>query len=284
MKLSKVLLSSAVAAALVFGFVGCKADEDDPNNMISGSGKNYSIAYTNEDSKISRGYVPTAFAHAGAAVQIDFTELTKDTAKAGVMGLIFDLDTADDGSRSFDVIGVRASDENGGIDYYISRFTGVTDIQDNNFGAYTGGPATEKEYVSAFKTAKGENESGTTTVYAYAIQKQVSEAGSDSKGVAYKANEFVYKVYLLNNKIAKLDREGNLVDENGKSVELSDSDCLATIATGYTKLTQKKLSVYANVYPTAENKANDVKTSGCGTLTGKWTFRGDYKEVGIDED
>lgn len=265
-------------------FVGCKADEDDPNNMISGSGKNYSIAYTNEDSKISRGYVPTAFAHAGAAVQIDFTELTSSTVKAGVMGLIFDLDTADDGSRSFDVIGVRASDAEGGIDYYISRFTGVEDIQDNNFGAYAGGPATEIEYVSAFKSAKGENSNGTTTVYAYAIQKQVSEAGTDTKGVEYKANEFVYKVYLLNNKIAKLDSNGNLIDDDGNSVELTDSDCLATIATGYTTLTQKKLSVYANVYPTAENKADDVGTSGCGTLTGKWTFRGDYKEVGIEED
>ena len=29
MKLSKVLLSSAVAAALVFGFAGCKTDEDE---------------------------------------------------------------------------------------------------------------------------------------------------------------------------------------------------------------------------------------------------------------
>lgn len=283
MKLSKVLLSSAVAAALVFGFAGCKTDEDDPNNMIAGSGKNYSIAYTNEDSKISRGYVPTSFAHAGAAVQIDFTDLTTDTAKSGVMGLIFDLDSDKDGKRSFDVIGVRASDNKGGVEYYISRFTGVTDIQDENFGAYEGGPATEIEYVPAFKSTKGLNSDGKTTVYAYAIQKKVTEDGKDSKGLAYKANEFVYKVYLLTNKIAKLDSQGNLINDNGQAVVLDDSDCLATIATGYKSLTQKKLSVYANVYPTAANKAENVKSSGCGTLTGKWTFRGDYKEVGIDE-
>ena len=42
MKLSKVLLSSAVAAALVFGFAGCASDED-ANNMLKG----YSISLTN---------------------------------------------------------------------------------------------------------------------------------------------------------------------------------------------------------------------------------------------
>ena len=284
MKLSKVLLSSAVAAALVFGFAGCKTDEDDPNNMINGSGKNYSIAYTNEGSTISRGYVPTAFKHAGAAVQIDFTELTTSTAKAGVMGLIFDLDTAKDGSRSFDVIGVRTADDKGGLEYYVSRYTGVTDIQDDNFGAYKGGSANELVYKVAFQQANGSFADGTTTVYAYAIQRKAGSAGSDTINVSYNAGDYVYKVYLLNNKVAKLDGNGNLIDEDGNSVELNDSDCLATIATGYTKLTQKKLSVYANVYPTAENKAASVKTSGCGTLTGKWTFRGDYKEVGVDED
>lgn len=33
MKLSKVLLSSAVAAALVFGFAGCKTNEDEDGNV-----------------------------------------------------------------------------------------------------------------------------------------------------------------------------------------------------------------------------------------------------------
>ena len=62
-----------------------------------------------------------------------------------------------------------------------------------------------------------------------------------------------------------------LVDENKNAIDLSDTSPVATIATGYTSLTQKKLAVYANVY-------------GNKTLKGTWTYRGSYKEVGVDED
>lgn len=50
MKLSKVLLSSAVAAALVFGFAGCSSDED-ANNMLKG----YSISLTNDGALTNDG-------------------------------------------------------------------------------------------------------------------------------------------------------------------------------------------------------------------------------------
>lgn len=299
MKLSKLILTT-LAAAAVIGFAGCKGDDDDPNDMINGSNKVYTINYTNISSEISRGYKDTYYKHAGAAVQLDFTDLTAATAKAGVMGLIFDLETVDKATnrRNFNVVGVRTKDANGNLEYYISRFENVTNIQAGNFGASTtatGDDAKEIVYKKTWNDAVGENSNGTTTVYVYAIEKKMNLAGTDSADVSYEAGDYVYKVYLLNNKVAKLDADGNLVDENGQTVDLSDTTELATIAvprklksdgtretSAPTAPIQRRLAVYANVYPTADNHPD--APNGCGTLNGKWTYRGDYKYVGVEED
>ena len=127
-------------------------------------------------------------------------------------------------------------------------------------------PAKETVYVTAFAKANGVKnaEKDTITVYAYAIEK----LNTDTK-------KYEYKVYLLyaDTKIGKLDKDGNLVSEDGKAIDLSDVTPVATISTEYTgsQPAQKKLAVYANVY-------------GEKTLKGTWTYRGDYKEVGVDED
>lgn len=284
MKLSKILLTT-VAAAAVIGLTSCGSGDDDPNNMIKGSNSKYSIDYTNDSTKISRGYCDTTYKHAGAAVQFTFENQSKDTAGSGVMGLIFDLAGSKKETRSFDVVGVKTVNGTGALKYYISRFTGVKDIQDDNFGAYKGGPATEIEYKVAFQDAEGKVEGDTVTVTAYAIQKKMDAEGTDTKGTVYAAGEWVYKVYLLNNGIKKLDKDGNLIDKDGKKVELEEKDCLATIATGYIgdKPTQNKLAVYANVYP-SEREAGDEGITGCGTLTGTWTFHGDYYACDVEED
>ena len=271
MKIMKKIAVAVFAGAMVFGFASCGAGDDDPNNMISGSNKVYTIDYTNETDVVSRGYNATAYKHAGAAVQLDF-ENASNTVGGGVMGLIFDLDEKD-GAKSFNVVGVKTNDANGELGYYVSRFENVTDIQAENFGTeLKENPAKETVYVTAFAKAQGEKGTDSkVTVYAYAIEKKAEADGTDSANKSYKANEYIYKVYLINNRVAKLDGNGNLVDEEGNSVTLADSDCVATIATGYTSLEQKKLAVYANVY---KGK----------TLKGTWTYRGDYKEVGVDED
>lgn len=284
MKLSKILLTT-VAAAAVIGLTSCGSGDDDPNNMIKGSNSKYSIDYTNDSTKISRGYCDTTYKHAGAAVQFTFENQSKDTAGSGVMGLIFDLAGSKKETRSFDVVGVKTVNGTGALKYYISRFTGVKDIQDDNFGAYKGGPATEIEYKVAFQDAEGKIEGDTVTVTAYAIQKKMTEAGKDDKNIDYAAGEWVYEVYLLNNEIKKLDKDGNLIDGDEKKVVLEEKDRLATIATGYTgdKPTQNKLAVYANVYP-SEREAGDEGITGCGTLTGTWTFHGDYYACDVEED
>ena len=90
MKIMKKIAAVTIAAAALFAFAGC-SDADDPNEMITGSNKNYEIDYTNTTEVISRGYHSTAYQHAGAAVQLDFENVSKN-ADAGVMGLIFDLE------------------------------------------------------------------------------------------------------------------------------------------------------------------------------------------------
>ena len=262
MKIMKKIAAVTIAAAALFAFAGCSED-DDPNEMITGSNKKYEIDYTNTTEEISRGYHSTAYKHAGAAVQLDFLNVNKDTKEAGVMGLIFDLEEKD-GLKSFNVIGVRTADTEGGLDYYVSRFDNVTDIQADNFGTKLAeNPAKETEYVKAFAKAQGEKGTDSkVTVYAYAIEK-LNEA----------TQKYEYKVYLLNDKVGKLDSDGNLVTEDGKAIDLSGVEPVATIPTEYTgsQPTQKRLAVYANVY-------------GEKTLKGTWTYRGSYKEVGVDED
>lgn len=276
MKILKNIAVAALAGAMVFGLVSCGAGDDDPNNMINGSNKVYTIDYTNESKDVSRGYNTTAYKHAGAAVQLDF-ENASNTVGGGVMGLIFDLEEKD-GAKSFNVVGVKTNDANGELGYYVSRFENVTDIQADNFGTkLKENPAKETPYApktgGTFGKANGVKnaEKDTITVYAYAIEEKATEDGTDSVKNAYKKDEFIYKVYLINNKVANLDANGKLVDENKNPIDLSGVTPAATIATGYTSLTQKKLAVYANVY-------------GKKTLKGTWTYRGDYKEVGVDED
>ena len=287
MKIMKKIAVAVFAGAMVFGFASCGAG-DDPENAIKGSGKNYSIDYTNEGTDIYRAYSKTAYAHAGAAVEIKF-ENVKEKLSSGVMGFIFDLNEKEGDKRDFSVIGIytkKAASGNGNIGFYISTFTDIKNIRDKNFGASTGaseGEPKEKEWVPAFANAEGiyDSEKDTMTVYAYAIEKK------DASG------KWNYEVYLLNNTIANLDKDGNLVDDNGKGVNLGGVKPLATIPviddktgeqyTGKSPL-QRELAVYANIYPTKENAAEGVKSTGCGTLTGTWTYRGDYKEVGVDED
>ncbi len=272
MKLSKVLLSSAVAAALVFGFAGCADGSDDPNEMITGRNSEYFIDYVNEDTNnVSRGYHDTAYNHCGAAIKITFEKPADDPN--GVMGFMFDLKDKD-GIRSFNVVGLRTmGKKNGKLNAYVSGYKNVTDIQANNFGAPSTG-AEEIEYVklSSEKIVQGtydeNSDSVSTTIYACLVK--ATESGKDFNNVTYEKDSFVYKVYALNKDIKKLGTNGEPFDKDGKSVDLSDATELAVIKTDYKKYEQAKLAVYANVY---KGKA----------LAGSWKYCGDFKETVIDE-
>lgn len=277
MKLSKVLFSSAVAAALVFGFAGCADGSDDPNEMITGRNSEYFIDYVNEDTNnVSRGYHDTAYNHCGAAIKITFEKPAADPN--GVMGFMFDLKDKD-GIRSFNVVGLRTmGKKDGKLNAYVSGYKNVTDIQANNFGApstgYDGNGAKEIVYVklSSEKNVQGiydeNSDSVSTTIYACLVK--ATESGKDSKNVTYEKGSFVYKVYALNKDIKKLGTNGEPFDKDGKLVDLSEATELAIIKTDYQKYEQAKLAVYANVY---KGKA----------LAGSWKYCGDFKETVIDE-
>jgi len=257
MKLSKILFG-AMAMVASLSFFGC-AEEDDPNNMIDGARSNYSINYTNESTtNVSRGYHSTNFKHCGAIVKI--TIENPAATPNGVMGVIFDYEEAN-GKRSFDVVGLRTKGATDGkLGCYVSRYENVTDIQADNFGAVTGGTATETEYVALdAKTATGTYNATAKTVTIYALPILVEK----TTGV------FVYRVYLLTGDVAKITDDGKVHDSTGAEYTL-DSNYVAEIPTSYKSLEQKRLAVYANVYKSS-------------TLKGTWEYLGDYHEVVVEE-
>lgn len=253
--------SVALMGALVFGLASC-AETDDPNGMISGSGKHYEIDYTNElelaVANTSRGYKATKLKHAGGLVKITFDQLCSDNA--GVMGFIFDLqkNAADDDARDFFVIGVKETGE-----YYVSKFTNVTDLQADNFGTkLTENAAVETQInptSGTFANISGSYpvEDGNKYAYLYAY---CNEDGN-------------YDWAILND--SATEKVNSLSDKEFAALEFTDAMYLAhgtipVATTGYSEQTQGKLAVYANVY-------------GQGTLVGSWDFVGTYKEAEIDE-
>ncbi len=143
-----VLLSSAVAAALVFGFAGCASDEDE-HGILNVSGDTASIDYTNESDVTYRGFktLKTKHTEATAVIKLNTKNAEADTssddlAKAGVFGFVFDLDSTKtkdlDGKKvknySFSAVSVRYYNDN--LEAYVSRFENISpDYQDggNNF-------------------------------------------------------------------------------------------------------------------------------------------------------
>ncbi len=272
MKFSKVLLGSAVLAAAAFGFMSC-ADDDDPNNMISGSNNNYSIEYTNSTTDVSRGYNSTNLQHAGSLVKINFASTS--TTTGGVMGMIFDLHDGEAG-KDFSVVGLRTTSS--GAAYYISTFTDVSKIDDDNFGAEyidsngvthnEGSVAQETVVVSAFTniTSGRVDTSDGTTVYVYFVEVN---NGTEE------APSYDYNVYFLPATVAaKVDdvdeSTGNLLDSEDATIDIS-SYLVDTVETGYSELTQNKFAVYANVYASS-------------TLSGTWELLQTYKAADVVED
>ena len=131
MKLSKILMSGALVAALAFGVMGCKAeDDDDELKALSGSNNDYSVDFKNEGNDVYRAYHTTTFKHAGALCQV--TMNTSNGGK-GAMGYIWDLESnstrAEKEPRRFFIVGFNYDyTEKGKVAYYVSRYSNVTDI------------------------------------------------------------------------------------------------------------------------------------------------------------
>lgn len=133
MKLSKVLFGSAVLAALVFGFVSCKEDEDE-HELLEVSGSTASVDYTNDTTTLQRGFVTTRTNHR-AAVAV-FTIDTKASSKnAGNLGFLFDVvktsasdhKSASDGVSvdTYDFGNVTVNHDGTNLRTYVSLYKGV---------------------------------------------------------------------------------------------------------------------------------------------------------------
>lgn len=154
MKLSKVLLSSAVLAVAALGFVGC--GENIGADIIKGSGKNYSIDYDNTASdSIARDTKFLTTKHNDSDVTITFEEQTNgsDANAAGQMGFVFAKEENDDGSINFCVVSFRKTSANStGWDWYVSAFRNIdasTLATASNFGAPTTPAASDDAFLAA---------------------------------------------------------------------------------------------------------------------------------------
>lgn len=275
MKLSKILMSGALVAALAFGVMGCKAeDDDDELKALSGSNNDYSVDFKNEGNDVYRAYHTTTFKHAGALCQV--TMNTSNGGK-GAMGYIWDLESnstrAEKEPRRFFIVGFNYDyTAPGKVAYYVSKYSNVTDIEAINFGAPSNG-ADEKVYVELNTTnvctpTIDTNGDLTMTFDVYEDGEFTFDENGKKKYTSYNGG-FVVDIY--NGKIETADlKTANKV----KSVKIPAADV------GYMKAesdvtkpicNQKQGAVYVNVYQGY-------------TLKGKWYYADTYKAAEVVED
>ena len=124
-------------------------DADDTAGAISGSNQNYTVNYTNNGDSLYRAYKETALKHAGAIIKVTFDSANVSGSK---MGVIFDIkaNAKDSNAKDFYIIGLNPRTDV--ANFYVSKFTNVTNIQAENFGTkLTTNPAKEVEIVKLDK-------------------------------------------------------------------------------------------------------------------------------------
>ncbi len=151
MELSKKWLLGAMVLGLVFGFAGCKLEEDE-DGSISGSDI---VVDNSTGTTTKRAYSSTSLKHLGTLARIELREQTATSAD-GVVGVIWDLKKSADASDKTKISADNAGDlvsgsetltdainffiigftnYNGTLGYYISKFYNVTSVNEANFGA-----------------------------------------------------------------------------------------------------------------------------------------------------
>ncbi len=289
MKLSKKILAAFSAATLLATaavFTSCTEEDDDTEGAISGSGKNYSINYTNSSSSdIYRCWNTTTFKHEGELVKIVINNQTS-TSHDGVMGFVWDLCQSKDaatvtegttttspaitekGYRNFFVVGFQW---HAGIPrYYVSKFFNVTDLQANNFGSSTkvtthkaGITATEPTEIvcndaddNGWTTLSGldiaDDKSVTVWLDIYPVFENSTYGANIAAHSSTDAGSYVVDIY-----------DADPTDESVTANKL-DTVIIDPSVTGYSaEPSQNTLAVYANVQPSK-------------TLNGTWYLGQDY--------
>ena len=266
MKMVKKLLLGLVAVATVLTLVSCDGllNKDDDAGAITGSGKKYKVSYKNEETDAYRAYKATKLKHAGALVKVTFDSNNVGTSK---MGIIFDLkDDVKEDARQFYIIGFNPSSSV--KNFYVSKFTNVTDIQAANFGTgISENPAKEVEIVPLsmsnninFPAADAD---GKFSVYVY--YKALTDGSFDWKVLNIdddyaKAYDFVEGNFVASTILA----QGNTHKTGGKTVNKVATPEYEACAEG--KQPQNKIAFYAQVAAGVE-------------LKGSWNVIGTYLEA-----
>ena len=289
MKLSKVLLSSAVAAALVFGFAGC-ADNEDEHNILYvkgdtayvGDSSDGSVGYTNNSDVTYRGFRTLKTKHTDAVAVFSLKGAdTEDTSeRTGVLGYVFDLskdkkikNTAGESKTVYDFTAVSLRKNGSKIQAYISRFEGVDPNNmdgGNNFKDVDGNELTTAGKLIGEHNAK-ETEYLKGSSGAYAVLEGVSKDDDGYYTVAVEVTadaSGVYSVKFYDGKDATAEAKGE-TDEDGNTVKTGQIKAGATALTisdgsvssnpvtvdaswkkdGLTKPVQTDMGFYAAVYP-----------------------------------
>ena len=313
MKLSKKLIAAfSVAAMLVtaMSVTGCKKeDDDDPEGAITGSNNNYAVNYNNTngyaadtvaDTKantagVYRAWNRTTFKHQGALTKVTLKKGNGNAGnKDGVMGLAWDLQTADGNdaasdttAETFNVFGIRNYE--GTLQCYVSRYFNITNKQANNFGVAatnssttnpTSKPTTPTEYdvsngFQALWTAgTGEEVSVWVDVFA---KLSTSTSNSNDEGLplsktilgtdytsAAVGSWFV--VFYSNDPTVEANQSTLQTSGNNKTF-IIPAKTSSAVGSGYdstmSSSTQRKQAVYANIYKG-------------GWLKGAWQYQKTY--------
>ena len=262
MKLSKVLLSSAVAAALVFGFAGCKAD--DSENAFSGKKVDFDNAYvtvaddgtvknakkTDKDAIENIDYYYRAFnklvqKHYGSTCVITLTPQSS-TKYDGVAGFVFDMTENNDKTYNFLIASVRYDPRTKKLGTYISKFTKAL-IKDNNFSKASNFTDLNGDQLSTIETSTG------------AVEKELAKGADGSTYYNFNTTDFAIDSTTGNLvvvvKVTQDKSTGNYTVSYYKSLEDSKTDTNAvkaftiddsdTTESGYD---QEKMAMYVNIY------------------------------------
>jgi len=264
MKMVKKILLGLTAAALVTSFIGCK-QVDDEKKAIDGSNNDYSIDWENLGDENYRAYKSTSLNHAGALVKVTFTDPKDDNYSK--MGVIFDLHDDANKAKEFFIIGLAGTKDK---NYYVSKFSNVTDIQADNFGTkLKENKAVEKAYVAlGAKTLSQPAKAADGSMSYYVYFREYKEAANSTKA------KFEYAVFSIANEDAEKAAKAKVKEEATKASDVEAISGVTQLDYGTTdefdikdgKLTQNQLAVYAMI-PSKK------------VLKGKWKFLDMYLEA-----
>lgn len=257
-------MAGALAASLIFGFTGCR-EEEDPNDMLNVSGSKCTIDYTNESTtEYSRGFSSLKVTHYDAVCKISNTTSLNKESGDGVMGYIFAIKQNDDTTYNFAIAGVR--NNNGTVEAYVSYFSNVgkdylnagNNFADKN-GILIGKPgclATEHDITKAalgdtsWKTLK------TNAGKSFDVWVNVVANDGTSTGRTGEAGSYTVSFYNGDPLRTTSASGSNTTYGAGAPSAIAEYTVPAS-DTGLTAMTKLDLGFYANVY-------------GSSTLKGTW--------------